>query len=132
VLQRLVDVDRKEARMAQAARLFRVLLIVSGLAALVIGVGLWAGTFAALVTWHMRLGAVAVISLWVLAGLAWRRTRKPMPSIFAILWGAGVLALGITQARLLPGSMHWIVQVVHLLTAGIALGLGRRLVAGKS
>lgn len=114
--------------MRHAANVFRVLLLVSGLSALVLGVGLWAGALASLVGWHVRLGVAAVVSLWVLAGLAWRRTRKPLPSVVAILWGAGVAALGFTQARLLPGSMHWIVQIVHLLTAGIALGLGRRLV----
>jgi hypothetical protein len=31
--------------------------------------------------------------------------------------------LGVTQGRLLPGSWHWLIQVLHLLVGLAAIGL---------
>jgi hypothetical protein len=37
----------------------------------------------------------------------------------AALWGLIVPIVGLTQRELLPGSAHWVIQVIHLL-----LGIG--------
>jgi hypothetical protein len=37
----------------------------------------------------------------------------------AFVWGLIVVALGLTQTDLLTGSLHWVIQVIHLL-----LGIG--------
>jgi hypothetical protein len=115
--------------MMTAVRVFLGLSLAAGALALVLGLGLWWGVFAGLLTWHMGLGLTLVVSLWVLAALAWRRTRRIGPSALAIVWSIAVVALGVTQGRLLPGSAHWIVQVAHLLSAGVTIGLARALSA---
>jgi len=42
----------------------------------------------------------------------------------AVLWGIIVLALGMTQTRLMPGSAHWVIRVLHLLVGLFAIRLG--------
>jgi hypothetical protein len=38
-----------------------------------------------------------------------------------------VVALGMAQLRLLPGSLHWLIQSVHLVVGLLAMGLGHAL-----
>jgi hypothetical protein len=38
--------------------------------------------------------------------------------------GLVVLVLGMTQTSLLPGSSHWVIQVLHLLIGMAAVGSG--------
>ena len=44
-----------------------------------------------------------------------------------IAWGLIVVALGMTQNRLLPGDAHWVIKVLHLLVGIGALGIAERL-----
>jgi hypothetical protein len=37
----------------------------------------------------------------------------------AAVWGLVVVIVGLTQTDLLTGSLHWLIQVIHLL-----LGIG--------
>jgi hypothetical protein len=75
----------------------------------------------------MLIGFTLVLTLWVLAMLAARAGVNPGLVAFALLWGALVLALGLTQQRLLPGDSHWVIQVVHLIVGLIAIGQGEGL-----
>jgi hypothetical protein len=75
----------------------------------------------------MWIGFVLVIALWIMAGLAARAGVNPGLVALAVVWGLIVPALGMTQVRLLPGDLHWIIQVIHLLVGLIAIGLGERL-----
>ena len=56
---------------------------------------------------------------------------KLSTTIAQFVGGLLVIALGMTQMRILPGDLHWIVQVVHLgfglAAIGFAEALGRRL-----
>jgi hypothetical protein len=45
----------------------------------------------------------------------------------AIVWGLVVPILGVHQNQLLPGSLHWVIQGLHLLVGTVAMGLGNRL-----
>jgi hypothetical protein len=45
----------------------------------------------------------------------------------ALLWGAVVPVFGMTQTQILPGSFHWIVQVLHLVVGLAALALAETL-----
>jgi len=40
-----------------------------------------------------------------------------------------VPVLGLAQDRLLPGSAHWLIQVLHLLVGLAAIGQGEALAA---
>jgi hypothetical protein len=44
-----------------------------------------------------------------------------------LLWGLALPAFGMTQATMLIGPWHWIIQVIHLLMGLIALGVADRL-----
>lgn len=114
----------------------RTVLIVSGLVSLfglaliVLGVLFWTGRALGLLPVHMLLGALFVVCLWVLAGLAFSARVSATFTVGVFVWSLIVLALGMMQPTLLPGPRHWIVQAAHLLVGLIAIGLGHAL-AGK-
>jgi hypothetical protein len=99
-----------------------MLVRVSGVLLLILGLLIWTeGTFG-LIPIHMLLGLVLVVALWVLAAVS---TRAGVPTGLAAGVGLGglvVLVLGVTQASLLPGSGHWVIQIVHLLIGMAAVG----------
>jgi energy-coupling factor transporter transmembrane protein EcfT len=102
---------------------------ISGLIVLALGLALWTGSFPDLRGIHMLAGLVLVISLWVVAVLA-ARAGAPVPLIVvALLWGVLTIGLGLYQAQILPGDLHWLVQVGHLVVGLVAIGLGEALTA---
>lgn len=60
---------------------------------------------------HLLLGMGLVLSLWVLALTALVKGVRPGLATVPALWGVAVLSLGFGQARLLPGSLHWMVAL---------------------
>ena len=105
----------------------QMLLRFTGLLALILGVLFWTGNAGALVPVHMLLGIVVVLSLWTLAFLGARAGVNWGLVVLAVLWGLLTAALGMVQVRLLPGSLHWIVEVLHLLIGLAAIGQGEAL-----
>lgn len=96
----------------------------SVLLALILGILFWTGNATSLVLVHMGLGILAVLSLWTL-GAAIASTKGGIGlAIGAFVWGLLVAAFGLTQATLLVGSTHWLIQVLHLLVGLAAIGLG--------
>ena len=94
---------------------------------LVLGVLFWTGNALGLVDLHQLLGMLLVLAFWTLAALA-RRAGVPG----GVVAGAAVLGLvvpivGLTQRELLPGSAHWLIQVLHLLLGLGLLGLAENL-----
>jgi hypothetical protein len=102
----------------------------AGLTAIVLGLLFWTRTALALLPIHMLAGLVLVLSLWTLAGLAARAGVQLSLVALAIVWGLIVPILGLTQTGLLPGPLHWVIQVVHLLVGLGAISLAERL-AGR-
>ncbi len=116
-----------------ATRISLAVVILCGVAALGLGLAFWTGHAYALVPVHRGLGLTLVAALCVLAALAWRTTSRPALPALVIVYAVAVAALGLAQQRLLPGSAHWIIRLLHLATAGYAIGLGRKLaVAAKT
>jgi hypothetical protein len=92
---------------------------VLGVVQIVLGLLFWTGNALGLVDLHMLNGILLVVLLWVMAILAYR-TGVPAGMIAAaVAYGLVVPVVGFTQRELLPGSAHWVIQVVHLL-----LGIG--------
>ena len=106
-----------------------ILLKLSGIALLALGLFFWAGKALNLVPLHMLLGAVFVLTLWTLAVLGWRAGLGARGATLRLVWGLGVLLLGMAQSRLLPGAEHWIIQGLHLFVGGFAINLGARFAA---
>jgi hypothetical protein len=109
------------------ARLVNVLIRFLGGVALVLGLLMWSGYARSLTQLHMWLGISLVLSLWVLAVIAWRNTARRGLVIFAVAWGLGSWILGVTQSRILPGSLHWVVEVAHLIAGVIAIAVAGQL-----
>src|SRR5713226_1989094 len=102
-----------------ATALALMLARLSGLVQVILGALFWTGHALTFIPVHMVVGLVLVLCLWTLAVLAARAGVQPGFVALAIAWGAVVPILGLNQAQLLPGPMHWVIQVLHLL-----LGLG--------
>lgn len=102
----------------------RVLLGISGVALLLLGILFWTGHVLTLIPLHMLLGAVLVLSMWMLVAISlYARTAMGLAAV-VLAWSLVVPLLGMTQMQLLPGSGHWIIQVLHLLVGIAAMGLG--------
>jgi hypothetical protein len=109
----------------------RVIIRASFLVQLALGLLFWTGRATQLMLLHRLNGFVLVIALWALAFIAARAGGNPRLVAAAVLWGLVAPVLGLTQERILPGSFHWTVQILHLLVGfgliGLAENLGRRL-----
>lgn len=71
----------------------------------------------------------AGLSLLTLAVLCARVGAPRALTMAAVLWGLLIIALGMTQMRILPGPAHWVVRTVHLLTGAVGMGLAGALTA---
>jgi hypothetical protein len=112
-----------------ATTIVRTLIRLTGLVQIVLGVLFWTGNARGLIPLHMLVGFVLVLSLWVMAALAARAGVQPGLVALAAVWGLVVPVLGLAQDRLLPGSAHWLIQVLHLLVGLAAIGQGESLAA---
>ena len=111
-------------------RLERVLLNLLRLAAglqVVGGVALWSGHGLQYLAVHMEVGVAFVLLLWALSVTALVRRVSPGLAVFAIVWGVVIAGFGMSQQRLLPGDLHWIVRVLHLIVGLAAMPIAERL-----
>lgn len=105
-----------------AVRIIQWIARVAGLGALTLGLLFWIAQVD-LISFHMLFGLTLALSLLVLS-LVLVCTRG-----IRLLGAAGVVyalilpAFGLRQAMLLVGSMHWLIQTVHLLVGLGALAL---------
>lgn len=106
--------------------IFQMLARVTGLIQIVLGMLFWTGNLLNLIPLHMLDGILFVLCLWTLAILGARAGVNPGVVALALVWGLIVVVLGVTQARLLPGDLHWTVQVLHLLVGLGAIGQAER------
>lgn len=108
---------------------------ITGIAQLLLGVLIWMGNAGGLVPVHMLIGLIFVLAMWVLGFRAMRAGVATWLAGILLLWGAAILALGMTQAQLMPGPNHAAIQIVHVLTGLIGMGLsemvGKRLRIAK-
>lgn len=106
-------------------RIMAMILRISALLALMLGMLFWSGYAESLVDAHMLLGLLVVLSLWVLgATLAVTGVGSWWLAGGAFVLAGTMLIFGLIQERLLPGALHWVIQVIHLLLGVSALGLG--------
>ena len=106
-----------------AANVLRILVSAIGAVMIVLGLLFWTGNAFALLPLHMLLGVALVLMLWIIAVMALVARVNPILPLVALVWGAIVPILGITQFQLLPGSLHWIIQTLHLLVGIVAIAL---------
>ncbi len=105
----------------------RSLLSLSGLALIVLGFLFWSGHALSLRPLHMSIGALFILCLWVLIASAMVARARLGFVLFALAWSLIVPVLGVAQSSLLPGSLHWVIQVAHFAVGFIAMGIGHAL-----
>jgi hypothetical protein len=108
--------------MSVAASVLRWWVRLSGLVQLVLGGLFWTGSQLQLVPLHMLNGVLLVLGLWALAGIAVAARIDARWAAIAVVWGVLTIALGMSQAQILPGDFHWVVRVAHLLVGLAAIG----------
>jgi hypothetical protein len=116
--------------MTRASTVVQMLIRVCFVVQLVLGGLFWTNNAEGLIPLHQLVGFILVIAIWVQAGIAARAGVNLGLVAFAAVWALGVPILGLNQTELLPGSAHWVIEVVHLLVGIIAVGLAERLASG--
>ncbi|MBX5457353.1 MAG: hypothetical protein IRZ31_10675 [Thermogemmatispora sp.] len=113
-----------------AIKIASFVLRIAGLLALILGVLFWTGNAAQLVPLHMLLGFLVVLALWVVGiGQALVRGGSLAIAVLAVIVGLLLPIIGLMQNSWLLNSSHWVIQVVHLLVALLAIGTGEMGVA---
>ena len=109
--------------MKATANILRILVSAIGAIMIVLGILFWTGNALTLVTLHMLLGVTLVLLLWVIAIMAMVARANTVLALVGLVWGLIVPILGVTQFQLLPGSLHWMIQALHLLVGLFAIAL---------
>ena len=104
------------AVLAMLGRLLGVIQILVGLAC-------WFGFAARAVAFHMAVGSLFVLVLWIVGLIALFVLDKRWLALFTLLWGGLVLWFGMAQTTLLVGTGHWAVRLAHLLVGMAAIAL---------
>jgi hypothetical protein len=94
---------------------------------LALGLAFWTGNALGLVDLHQLLGILLVLALWTQAALAYRAGVPAGMVAAAVVYGLIVPIVGLTQRELLPGSAHWVIEVIHLLLGIGLLGFAENL-----
>ena len=106
-------------------RIASVVLSLAGLLALALGLLFWTGAALNLISMHMLLGLLAVSALSVIGiGQAFAKGGSWTLAICALVVGALMIVIGMNQASLMVGDLHWVIRVIHLLLGLLTIGLG--------
>ena len=99
-------------------RLIRGIAAVAGLGALTLGLLFWIAQLN-FISIHMLFGLTVALSLLILGIVGVFTRGMRLAGALGIVYALIVPAFGLTQATLLLGSLHWLIQTAHLL-----VGLG--------
>jgi hypothetical protein len=115
----------RECLIVMVIRIASVVLSLAGLLALALGLLFWAGAALDLVSMHMLLGLLAVGTLLVIGiGQALSAGGSWTLAVCALVVGALMIVIGMNQASLMAGDLHWVIRVIHLLLGLLTIGLG--------
>jgi len=113
--------------MTRAILVLRAISGVLFLTQLTLGILFWTGHTLSLIPLHMLLGSLFVLSLLTLAVLSARAGAPRGPVVALGFLAVVILAVGFAQTRLVAGPNHWMIRVVHLGLAAVAMPLAGRL-----
>jgi hypothetical protein len=113
--------------MRTAITIIQIVIRVLGLIMIVLGLLFWTGNALNFIGLHMLIGMTLVLLIWALAIMAARSGAGLGLVALGLVWGLIVVALGMTQTRLLTGDFHWVIKALHLLVGIAALGIAERL-----
>jgi hypothetical protein len=106
---------------------------------LISGILFWTGHADNFQIAHILIGILIVLSLWTLGIAQGIQGGSFGMALATFVVGFLLVLVGLFQTRWLPGSNHWIIQVIHLLLGLSAIGLAemiggryRRMMANKA
>ena len=105
-----------------AVRLMQWIGGLAGLGALALVLLFWIAQVNA-INIHMLLGLIVALALLILGIVAVFTKGMRLLGAVGIVYALIVPVFGLTQATLLIGSMHWLIQTAHLLVGLGALAL---------
>jgi hypothetical protein len=97
----------------------------AGLGALALGVTIWLTGLDTIIGIHMLFGLIVVFILLIIGIMAATKPELRILGVIGIIYALIVPLLGVTQFNILPGSLHWLIQALHLL-----VGLGAIVLMG--
>ena len=103
---------------------FDWIIRLAGTVALVLGLLIWTLQLD-VVSIHMLFGLVVALSLLVISLLSAFTSELRLAGILGIVYAFILPLLGLNQETLLIGSLHWLIEVLHLL-----VGIGALAFAG--
>lgn len=110
-----------------ATTILRWVVRLTGLLQLVLGLAFWSGNLLQLLNFHMLDGFIFTLAFLAIVVLAAFARVGLGPVLVGLVWVVVVPVLGVTQVQILPGDLHWIVRVVHLLVGVGAIAFADRL-----
>ena len=88
---------------------------VTGPLLVTLGILFWTGRALTLLPLHMAIGLLFTLALLLLGAVAARAGVRRAQVALTIALALIIPIVGVTQTRLLPGSWHWLVKILHLL-----------------
>jgi hypothetical protein len=76
---------------------------------------------------HELFGVIGAIGLLILGGIAICTRGRRLLGAGGVIYALMVPAFGMTQTLILTGSLHWLIQVAHLLVGLGAMALVMRI-----
>ncbi|MCX6049188.1 MAG: hypothetical protein NT075_29155 [Chloroflexi bacterium] len=107
-------------------RVTALTLRLCGFLALLLGLLFWVGIARNLLQLHLLFGLLVTLLLW-LVGIdqVVAETGNRVIGIGLFVLGLFLPVVGIFQASILVGPMHWVIQLIHLLLGVMAIGIGQ-------
>ena len=105
----------------------RLLVRLCGVVLIILGLCFWAGYLRGLINAHMLIGLLLAVALLALAVIAAAKRVSAGLVALAVVLAIGMPLFGMAQTRIMPGSGHWVIQVLHLLIGMAAIGTGEQL-----
>src|SRR5438067_2355951 len=105
-----------------AVRIIRVISGIAGLGALTLGLLFWIVNMN-FIGLHMLFGLIVALSLLILGMVGVFTGGMRLLGAIGVVYALLVPVFGVTQATLLVGSLHWLIQTAHLLVGLGALAL---------
>src|SRR5260370_16196880 len=102
--------------------IFDWILRIAGLGALVLGLLFWFAQFN-VINIHMLFGLTVALALLVISLMAVFSRGMRLMGAIGIVYALILPVFGLNQELLLIGSMHWLIQVAHMLVGIGALAL---------
>jgi hypothetical protein len=103
-------------------RIIQVIAGIAGLCALILGLLFWIVGMN-VISIHMLFGLTVALALLILGIVGVFTSGMRVLGVIGIVYALIFPVFGLTQATLLVGSLHWLIQTAHLLVGLGALAL---------